>query len=60
MLSLFSVVVVRISPVGNGKVVKSVVNAWVYNLCQIDWMLVDEVNSMSNGQGTMVHGYGVW
>ena len=32
---------------------------WLYDLCQVDCMLVDEVNSMSNGQGTMVHGHGV-
>ena len=42
MLSLFFVVVVRISLVGNGKVVRSVGNAWLYDLSQIDCMLVDE------------------
>ena len=57
MLSLFSIVVVRINTIGNGKVVRLVVNAWLYDLCQIDWMLIDEVNSMSNGQGIMLHGH---
>ena len=31
------------------KVVRSVGNDWLYDLSQIDCMLVDEVNSMSNG-----------
>ena len=38
---------------------KQGLNSWLYDLCQIDCMLVDEVNSMSNGQGIMVHGHGV-
>ena len=59
MVSLLSVVVVRINPVDNGKVIRSVGNDWLYDLSQIDCMLVDEVNSMSNGQGIMVYGRGV-
>ena len=59
MFSLYSVVVARINPIDNGKVVRSVGNDWLYDLSQIDYMLVDEVNSISNGQGIMVHGHGM-
>ena len=47
----------RISSIGNGKIVKSVVNACLHDLYQIDYVLVDESNFMSSGQGNMVHGH---